>query len=113
MDEQRMNELDGAMEVRLTRALEWKPEVQVPMDFAARVAGQLPMRRPVAVTRARYGLIAMRIAMGVLVVALVAMSMRPAAHTVFGIAMEWVLCAQLAGLVTWQSGAWRFSEPEA
>jgi hypothetical protein len=109
MRDERMSEVDS-MEERLTRALERKPKVDVPAGFAARVAGQVPVRRAVAVPTARYGLLAARIGMAVLVVALVVLAMRHADDTVFGITVEWILCAELVGLAAWLGGVWKLTE---
>jgi hypothetical protein len=38
---------EAEMEQRLTRALEARPTVEIPADFASRVAGRLPERRPI------------------------------------------------------------------
>jgi hypothetical protein len=106
MQDERMKNADTVDEL-LTRALEKKPEVEVPAGFAARVAGQVPARPMVAVPTARYGLMAERIGMAALLVALVVLAMRSADHTVFGIALEWALCAELAGLAAWLTGVWK------
>lgn len=106
MQDDRMNDGDS-MDERLTRALERKPAVDVPAGFAARVAAQVPQRRPVAVQPARYGLLAARIGMGVLLLALIMAAMHSAGRTVFGVAVEWVLCAELAALAAWLSGVWK------
>jgi hypothetical protein len=105
MQEPRMNDGDP-MDELLTGALERKPAVDVPAGFAARVAGQVPMRRAVAVQTARYGLLAAWIGMGVLLLAL-AVAMHSGGRTVFGIGVEWVLCAELAALAAWLSGVWK------
>jgi hypothetical protein len=101
-----MSEVDS-MEERLTRALERKPKVDVPAGFAARVAGQVPVRRAFAVPAARYGLLAARIGMGVLLLALVVVAMHFPGRTMFGVALEWILCAELAGLAIWLGGMWK------
>ncbi len=106
MQSEPMNELDS-MDARLTRALERKPAVAVPSEFAARVAAQVPARASVAVRVPHYGLLAARIGVAVLLVALVAMAMRTTGHSVLGVALEWVLCAELAGLAGWLSGVWK------
>lgn len=106
MQSERMNNEDS-VDARLTRALERKPAVDVPADFAARVAAQVPVRQAVVVVPTRYGLMAARIGMAVLLAALVVVAMRSTGHSVFGIAVEWVLCAELAGLAAWLSGAWK------
>jgi hypothetical protein len=113
MQDERMSDVDS-MDERLTRALERKLAVDVPAGFAARVAGQVPgqvpVRRAVAVPTARYGLLAARIGMAVLVVALVVLAMRHADDTVFGITVEWILCAELVGLAAWLGGVWKLTE---
>jgi hypothetical protein len=106
MQSERMNEVDS-MDARLTRALERKPAVAVLAEFAARVAAQVPVRRAIAVPTPRYGLMAARIGMGLLLLALVGLAMRSTVHTVFGVALEWILCAELAGLALWLSGVWK------
>jgi hypothetical protein len=106
MQHERMSDVDS-MDERLTRALERKPAVDVPAGFAALVAGQVPVRRAFAVPTARYGLLAARIGMGVLLLALVAVAMHSTGRTVFGVALEWILCAELAGLAAWLGGMWK------
>jgi hypothetical protein len=104
MHEQRMRDNTDALEERVTRALERAPEVTIPAGFAARVAGQVPVRRAFAARPARYGLMAMRISMAVLVLALVVVAMLAGGRGAIGIALEWVLCAELVGLAVWLSG---------
>ena len=110
MQDERMSDVDS-MDERLTRALERKLAVDVPAGFAARVAGQVPgqvpVRRAVAVPTARYGLLAARIGMAVLLLALVVVAMRFPGRTMFGVALEWILCAELAGLAIWLGGMWK------
>ncbi len=103
-----------ALEERVTRALERVPEVTVPADFAARVAAQVPKRSEMAARPARYGWMAMRISMAALVIALLAVAMHATGRSsVLGIALEWVLCAELVGLAIWLSGAWNLFAHEA
>ena len=65
-----LNTADAEMDQRLTRALEARPVVNIPADFAVRVARQLPERRPIALTPTHYGRKAMVVCMVVLGVAL-------------------------------------------
>jgi hypothetical protein len=109
MQEQRMNDGD-AMDERLTRALERKPEVEAPDGFAARVAGLVPVRRAVALPKARYGLMAARVGAAVLLLAVMVVAMRSGGRTVSGVVVEWVLCAELIGLAMWLGGMWRAIE---
>jgi hypothetical protein len=109
-----VDDLDlDAVSLRVVSALERKPEVDVPAGFAARVAAQLPARRVAAVTPARYGMMAIRIGIAALVVALVAVGMHSSGRPVFGITLEWILCAELVGLAVWQSGVRSFNGPRA
>jgi hypothetical protein len=45
--------------------------------------------------------------MGVLLLALVVVAMRFPGRTMFGVALEWILCAELAGLAIWLGGMWK------
>jgi hypothetical protein len=115
MVEQRMNDADGrrnALEVRVLRALEAKPVVSVPAEFAARVVSRVPARRVAVLTPARYGMIAMRVAMAVLVVTLVAVSVRSGHPSPIGLAVQWILCVQLVALALWRSGTWKLGVSE-
>jgi hypothetical protein len=107
MSELRMNDSRNAIEIHVARALETRPEVSVPDGFAARVARAVPARKVAAVTPARYGLIAMRIAAAVLVVALVLTAMHFTDRSATGVSVEWILCGQLVALALWRSGMWR------
>ena len=113
MHEQRMKDVNDALEERVTRALEQAPNVTIPADFAARVAAQVPVRPRVAVRVPRYGLLAAQIGMGVLVFALVVVAMHSTGRGVFGIALEWVLCAELVALAVWLGGAKGLIVPDA
>ena len=116
MHEQRMKVEGAAMDAldrRVVRALERVPEVTIPANFAARVAAQAPKLREMAARPARYGWMTMRISMAVLVIAVVVVAMLAGGHGVIGIALEWVLCAELVGLAIWLGGAWNFFVYEA
>ena len=104
MHEQRMRAASDVLEERVVRALERVPEVTIPAEFAARVAGRVPVRKEIAARPARYGLMAMRVSVVVLVLALAAVAMHSGGRSVFGIALEWVLCAELVALAMWMSG---------
>ena len=117
MDERQLNRGDGGMDAlddRIVGALEAKPEVSIADRFAARVASRLPARSGVVVTPARYGRMAVRIGIALLLAALVVVAMRSAGRSALGIALEWVLCGQVVGLSLWLGG-WRsvFGLPEA
>jgi len=105
MRDEWMNELntaDAEMDQRLTRVLEARPVVNIPVDFAARVARQLPERKPIALTPTHYGRKTMVVCMVVLGVALLA------GFVLCGVAVPpvvqvigWILYAQFLGLVVW------------
>jgi hypothetical protein len=109
MREQGMKDA-GEMDERLTRALERKPAVDVPDGFAARVAGLVPMRQAVALPRARYGLMAARICVAALLLAVMVVATRWGGRTVSGVVVEWVLCGELIGLAMWLGGMWKPAE---
>ena len=114
MHEQRMRDVNDALEDRLTRALERLPEVTISEEFAARVAAQVPKRRERAARPARYGWMAMRISMAVLVIALVAVAMHTGQRSsVIGTTLEWMLCAELVGLAVWLGGVRGLIVPKA
>jgi hypothetical protein len=97
-----LNAADAEMDERLTRALEARPVVNIPVDFAARVARQLPERRPIALTPTHYGRKAMVICMVVLGVALlVGFVLRGVAVPPMVQVVGWILYAQFLGLVVW------------
>jgi hypothetical protein len=94
------------LEQRLTRALETVPEPHIPADFAARVASQLPVRRPVSLTPTHYGQGAMRIGAFLTLAALLAFAVR-SGRTDFGLAESFLLTLFVI-LVVWLS-VWRHS----
>jgi hypothetical protein len=114
MHEQRMRDAKDELDLRVTRALERVPEVTIPAEFAARVAAQVPKRREMAARPARYGWMAMRSSMAVLVIAMVAVAMHAGQRSsVFGTMLEWMLCAELVGLAVWLGGVKGLFAPEA
>lgn len=98
--------LSAEMDARLVQALETRPELSVPADFAARIASQLPEQRPVLLTPRYYGRNAMVISMVVLVAALLALALHSAGNSPLWIALEWIVCAQIVSLAVWL-GMWR------
>jgi hypothetical protein len=105
MQRERVNDGDSITE-RLTRALERKPAVEAPAGFAARVAQQVPARRAVTLTPARYGRRTMWVGMAVLVLAVMVVATRWTGSRDFGTALEWVLCTELVALAAWLGGVW-------
>jgi hypothetical protein len=100
------------LDQRIVRVLEEVPELQVPADFAVRVASQLPARRPVSLTPTHYGKNAMLIGTVVTLGALLVLALHSSAlHSTgqagFGL-LEWLLFAQFIALAVWLS-VWRHS----
>ena len=97
-----LNTADAEMDQRLTRALEARPVIDVPVDFAARVARQLPERRPIVLTPTHYGRKAMVLCMVVLGVALlVGFVVRGVAVPPMVQVIAWILYTQFLALVVW------------
>jgi hypothetical protein len=95
------------LDQRIVRALEIAPETRIPADFAARVAAQLPERRPVSLTPTHYGKGAMLIGLGVILVALLILATQTRGHAALGL-LESLLFAQFIALAVWLS-VWRRS----
>ena len=93
------------LDQRIVRALETAPQLQIPADFAARVASQLPARRPVSLTPTHYGQSAMVIGVVVTLAALVVLALHSTGHATFGL-LDSLLFAQFIALAVWLS-VWR------
>jgi hypothetical protein len=90
-----------SLDARITLALETAPEPQVPADFAARLAAQLPAIPSVAVTPRRYG---RRAAIGCVVFLLALLllfALHPAVASPLWNAVESIFCLQLALIAVW------------
>jgi hypothetical protein len=93
------------LDQRIVRALETAPDLHMPVDFAARVASLLPVRRPVTLTPTHYGQNAMLIGMVVTLAMLLALAMHTTGHAL-GL-LESLLFAQFIALAVWLS-VWRY-----
>jgi hypothetical protein len=98
MEQAAMEQLDQC----LIRALETVPEPRIPADFAARVASQLPARRPVSLTPTHYGQNAMLLGMVVILAALLTLALHATGHATFGL-LESLLFAQFVVFAIWFS----------
>jgi hypothetical protein len=103
--DQRNDELNRELDLRLIRALETTPELRIPADFASRIMNQLPERPPATVTRTYFGYGAMMISVVALLVALLVLAGHAAAnasgHSVVSLLLQWTLCAQFIALAVW------------
>jgi hypothetical protein len=91
------------LDLRLIRALENAPTLQIPADFAARVTARIPSRRPISVSPTRYGYYAMLISMVVLLAAMLILARHAVDHTTLGLTLNWILCAQFIAIGIWIS----------
>jgi ABC-type transport system involved in cytochrome c biogenesis permease subunit len=93
---------DDELDLRILRALETAPSIEIPADFAAQVARQLPARRPVSLTPTYYGRNAVFLGMILTLVVLIALSLSNGRHATFGLA-ESLLLTQFIVLTVWLS----------
>ena len=102
-----MEDCESCLDVFVTLALDAKTEVEIPADFAARVAAELPARqeKQIAVhTPRHWGLIsAMAVALVVLVVCF--LGPKPANSWV-GQVFVMLVASEIAGLALWLGPRW-------
>jgi hypothetical protein len=103
MAEDKMNAAWDAqsLDARILRALETAPRLEIPSDFAARVARQLPPRAPVTLSPARYGYRAGVACLIVLLALILAFARRATGTSVFWLSIESIFCAQFALVAVW------------
>lgn len=99
------SDLNLDLEQRIVRALETVPAPQIPADFAARIAGQLPRRRPVSLTATHYGQSAMLLGIVATLAALLVLTLHSPGHASF--LLESFLLAEFIALTVWFS-VWRY-----
>jgi hypothetical protein len=91
------------LDQRVLRALESAPSVEIPADFAARVASRLPARRrPESLTPTHYGQNSVFLGMILTLVVLIALTLHNGRHAVFGLA-ESLLLVQFLSFTVWLS----------
>jgi len=109
-DVNREAENEKALDMRIVQTLESRPGVAIPAGFAARVASRVPARGPAHGFAARrdvplhathYGQWAMAASLVVLAVALVALLVNGFGNTAIGLAVVWIVYAQLLALAVW------------
>jgi hypothetical protein len=91
---------DG-LERRIVLALETAPRPQIPADFAARLARQLPPRPVVVLTPDRYGRRAAVVCLAVLLALILALAHRATGTSAYWFSLESIFCAQFALLAVW------------
>ncbi len=106
---------EAALDLRLVRALEDRPQLSVDRDFAARVAAQVTPRRITAyrlrhkmsLTPRNYGRNMMIVCLLALAIAMVAIPMVGLYRAPVVEAVDWLLCAQFICLVAWLRWRWQ------
>jgi hypothetical protein len=89
------------LETRILLALETAPQPEIPADFAARVARQLPSRPAVALTPKRNGQRAALACLVVLLGLMLAFANRATGTSLYWFSLESIFCAQFALLAVW------------
>jgi hypothetical protein len=89
------------LERRILLALKDAPRPEIPADFAARIARQLPPRPAIVLTPGRYGQRAAVACLVVLLVLIFAFAPRAAGTSVYWFSIESIFCAQFALLTVW------------
>jgi len=90
------------LDERVVRTLEAAPAIEVPADFAARVASRLPARRPVSLTPTHYGERATWVAIVIAMAALLAVALHTTTHAVFDV-VQALLLTEFIALAVWLS----------
>ena len=89
------------LEKRILLALETAPELEIPADFAARVARQLPSRPAVVLTPKRNSQRAAVASLVVLLGLMLAFAHRATGASLYWFSLESIFCAQFALLAVW------------
>jgi hypothetical protein len=103
MAEHSMNPTDSEsqlLDARITLALETPPQPEIPPDFAAKVAAQMPPLSQVSLTPRGYGRNVAMICMCVLLALIFVFAHRAGASPVWT-SVEWIFCAQFALVAVW------------
>ena len=90
-----------SLDARILRVLETAPRFEIPSDFAARVARQLPPQPAAILSPARYGYRAAVACLVVLLALILALARRATGTSIFWISIEWIFCAQFALVAVW------------
>ncbi len=103
MAEDKMNPASRAqsLDARILRVLETPPRLEIPSDFAARVARQLPPLPLPVLSPARYGYRAAVACLVVLLALILAFARRAMGTSVFWLSMESLFCVQFALVAVW------------
>jgi hypothetical protein len=95
------DKIDTFLENRIILALEAAPRPEIPVDFAARVAAQLPARPAVLLNPGRYGQRAAWVCLVLLLPFMLAIAHRATGTSMYWISIESIFCAQFVLLAVW------------
>jgi hypothetical protein len=103
MAEDKMNPALHAqsLDARILRVLETPPRLEIPADFAARVARQLPPLPVAILSPARYGYRAGAACLFVLLALILVFARRAMGTSIFWLSMESIFCAQFVLVAVW------------
>lgn len=103
MAEDKMNPASPSrsLDARILRALETAPRLEIPSDFAARVARQMPPRPAVNFSPAQYGYRAAVACLVILLALIVAFARQATGTSVLWLSIESIFCAQFALVAVW------------
>jgi hypothetical protein len=90
-----------SLDASIVRALKTAPRFEIPSDFAARVARQLPPRPAATLSPARYGYRAAVACLVVLLAVILALAPRGTGTSTFWVSLESIFCAQFALVAVW------------
>ena len=91
-----------ALEMRISRALEAPPAVQIPDDFAARLAARLPARlSPTTPPATYYAKHVSMVCAALLLLGVVVLAPHTAGGSAVWLTLQCLLCAQLVGVLVW------------
>jgi hypothetical protein len=102
-----LDECDACMDAWLTAALDEKPEVAIPTDFAARVAARLPAQPAQRATTRRPQHLGLTAAVAVIAVLLAVWFSGPAPmNSWVGLLFVMLVASEVAGLALWLGPGW-------
>ncbi len=97
---------EQALDAQVVMALESQPQIDIPADFAARVAARVAVRRTdplegIRLRSTRYGYAVGMVCMVVLLIAMLAFAPRAMSGSTFSEGLEWTLSLQFVLLAVW------------
>jgi hypothetical protein len=95
------DKINTSLENRIILALEAAPRPEIPADFAARVAAQMPARPAVVITPGRYGQRAALVCLVLLLAVMFAIANRATGTSLYWFSIESIFCAQFVLLAIW------------